>query len=183
VEEALAAAAQVGYPVALKAVSPQVAHKTKLGLVALNVVDEQSLRTRYHELSRRVQSLTADIEGMLVEEMSPPGVEVLLGVRNSEFGPVILFGAGGVLTEVAADSVVRLGPLDVRQAERMLAGTRIGRLLLSDFSGSVGLEALLAAMVAFSELSSALGDAFTEIDVNPLIVTADSAIAVDALVR
>jgi hypothetical protein len=183
VEEALAAAGELGYPVAVKAVSPQVAHKTRFGLVALDVRDGDALRAAYLDLSSRAKSLPVSIEGILVEEMTQAGLEVLLGARNSEFGPLILFGAGGVLTEVASDTAVALGPVDLEGAERLLARTRIGRLILADVGSSAGLSALLAAIVAFSDLTLALGDAFIEIDLNPLIVTAGSAIAVDALVR
>ncbi len=180
-DQAVEAAGRLGYPVAIKAVSAQVAHKSKLGLVALGIHSPDALTAACSRLAERMASTNEPFEGVLVEDMAEPGIEVLLGARGSDFGPAILFGAGGVLTEVAQDTAITLGPLDRALAEQLVSRTRIGQLLLEQ--ANAGFDALLDAMVRFSQLAQALAPAFREIDVNPLIVTPSAAIAVDALIR
>jgi acyl-CoA synthetase (NDP forming) len=121
---------------------------------------------------------------ILVERMASPGVELILGARQTEFGPVVLCGAGGVLAELVADTRLALAPLDAQAAEALLLQTRAGRLL-QGFRGRplLDLAAATHVLVRLSELIADLSGVVDEIDLNPLIVHDHGAVVVDALVR
>jgi acetyltransferase len=184
-EEAERLAAELGYPVALKAASPRLLHKTERGLVRLGVRDAGELRATFAALWQRAEAcLDADLatlEGVLVQEMVPLGVEVIVGARNTEFGPVVIFGAGGLLAELVQDTSVRLAPVSEAEARMMIAETRVGRLL-GGMRGQAPIDVASVArvIVQVSRLAGDLGDALAELDVNPLIVSTNGVVAVDA---
>jgi acyl-CoA synthetase (NDP forming) len=177
-DDAVAAAAQIGYPVVVKADAAGLTHRTEAGGVVLDVADGASVRAACAALCER-----AGAERFIVQERVGPGVELLLGARRDEvFGPVVVVGTGGVLTEVLRDSSVRLAPLAEGEAEAMLGEGARRRLL----AGPRGLRPVdPAALVELIEGVGALIAAeprIAEIDVNPLIAAGADLIAVDALV-
>jgi acetyltransferase len=177
-EEAVAEAERIGYPVVVKADAAGLTHKTDVGGVILDVADAAAVRRACATLRAR-----AGAERFVVQERVGPGVELLLGARRDEvFGPVVVFGAGGVLTEVLRDVSVRLTPLGEGEAEAMLEEGARPRLL----AGPRGLRpvarpALVGAIHAVAALLVA-EPRIQEIDVNPLIAAGADLVAVDALV-
>jgi acetate---CoA ligase (ADP-forming) len=177
-DDAVAAAERIGYPVVVKADAPGLTHKTEAGGVILDVAGAAAVRSACAALQAR-----AGAERFVVQERVGPGVELLLGARRDEvFGPVVVLGAGGVLTEVLRDVSVRLAPLEEDEAEAMLGEGARPRLL----AGPRGLPAVdSAALVGVIEAIGSLIAAeprITEIDVNPLIAAGADLIAVDVLV-
>ncbi|HEU4367284.1 MAG TPA: acetate--CoA ligase family protein [Methylomirabilota bacterium] len=177
-EEAVAAAERVGYPVVIKADAAGLTHKTEVGGVILDVADAAAVRAACATLRAR-----AGAERFVVQERVGPGVELLVGARRDEvFGPVVVVGAGGVLTEVLHDVSVRLAPLGKGEAEAMLEEGARPRLL----AGPRGLRpvertALVGAIHAVAALIVA-EPRIQEIDLNPLIAAGADLVAVDALV-
>lgn len=186
-EEAQALAAEIGYPVAAKAASVQLAHKTEAGLVVLNIRDRDQLRTAFRELWSRAEAelgpRSSTLEGILIQEMVPVGVEVIVGTRLSDFGPAVVFGAGGIFTELLQDTRIGLAPLTQAEALGLIAATRIGRVL-AGVRGQAALDvsALADLIVRVSHLASDVHEVVGSIDLNPVIVVHDRVVAVDALV-
>jgi acyl-CoA synthetase (NDP forming) len=176
--EAVEAAGRIGWPVALKTADPAVSHKTEVGGVVLDIADEDRLRHAYDDLRSRVGPQVT------VSTMVPRGVEVALGiVRDEQFGPMVMVGAGGVLVEVLQERRFVLPPIDLGRAHDILDGLRIGRLL-KGVRGSppADSDAVARAVVAVSHLADDLGMMIDALDVNPLIAGPDGCMAVDALV-
>ncbi len=177
VNEALAAAAEIGYPVALKTDAPGIAHKSDVDGVRLHIADPAGLAAAYAELSARLGPCVT------VTEMASPGPELILGMaRDPALGPLVVIGAGGILAEYLADRVVALPPLTGQAAATLIARQRFARLL-TGFRGHppVDLQAVAAAVAAFSVLVTDLGDYLAAFDINPLICTPAGPMAVDAL--
>ena len=174
---ALAAAAEIGYPVVLKTGEPGIAHKSDAGGVVLGLRDPDALRDAYEDLAERLG------RRVLVCETIPAGPELSLGLaRDHELGPLLVVGAGGVLVELLADRAVALPPVGPAQAHRMLGTLRASRLL-AGVRGQppADLDAVTAAITALSQLAAELGDVLEALDINPLICGPDRAVAVDAL--
>jgi acetyltransferase len=183
--EALAAAELVGYPVALKILSPDIVHKSDVDGVRLNVGSAQAVRSIYRELVESVgaQRPDAAISGVTVERMhrSAHGRELHVGmVRDPVFGPVISFGLGGTAIEVLRDRVVALPPLNNFIARCMVSQTRAARLL-DGFRNmpAVNREALEQVLLRFSEMVCELPE-LREFEINPLLVDEHGAVALDA---
>jgi acyl-CoA synthetase (NDP forming) len=183
-ETAVALARATGYPVAMKAVSPRLTHKTELGLVRLGLADADAVAAAFGALWRAAAAhLGADPEGILVERMIAPAAEVIVGARTSDFGPVVVFGAGGVLAEVLGDVAVRLAPVHEDDARGMIDETRVGSVLGGYRGGPVlDVAAIARAVVAVSQIAVDLQDTLAELDVNPLAVMPDGVAALDCLV-
>jgi acyl-CoA synthetase (NDP forming) len=176
-DEALAAAERIGWPLALKTAEPGVTHKSEVGGVRLGLGDPQAFRAAYGDLAARLGSRVT------VAAMAPPGIELHLGVLNdAQFGPLVLVAAGGVLVEVMADRRLALPPLEQSRARRMVDRLRI-RPLLDGVRGSspVDVDSVVRAVVAVSWLARDLGDQLDALDVNPLIAGPSGCVAVDAL--
>jgi succinyl-CoA synthetase beta subunit len=168
------AAAHLEFPLAVKIQSPDIAHKTEAGGVRLNVRDEASLRAACADVMAAATAYAprAEIHGVLIEPMAPPGIEMIVGVvRDPVFGPVLMVGAGGVATELFHDVTYRLAPVDTDGARAMLDELRIKKLL-DGFRGAPGGDiAALAELIArVSELASACRDRVREVEINPVIV-------------
>lgn len=177
-EEAEAAASKLGYPVVMKAVSPQMIHKSKAGGVILNVWSKEEVQIFFEELARRVRACNADFKGVLIQPMiRDRGLELLLGAkRDLEFGSVIIFGAGGVNAELTRDISVGLPPLNQVLARRIIEKTRIYR---SFAENNLNLRLLEEILVKFSQLVVDFPE-IKEMEINPLMVTEKGAFAVDA---
>lgn len=187
--EAAAQAAQaMGGPVALKVVSADLPHKTEVGGVELALADAQAVRAAVARITASVRAARpgARIEGWLVAEMAGAGVECLLGIRHDPtFGPIVLFGSGGVLAEWLEDRAIGLAPLDEAQARALVARTRVARLL-EGYRGrpACDVPALVAALCRLSHFAAARADTPFGLEINPLLVRPAGAgvVALDALV-
>jgi acyl-CoA synthetase (NDP forming) len=184
-DEAVRAAAAIGYPVVLKAASAAIAHKTEAGVVHLALSDEHAVRTAYRSIQETVARLPGPppLAGVSVQEMVGGGIEVMAGVRNDpQFGPLVVCGMGGVLVEVLRDTASALAPVSKAEALDMLRSLK-GYKLLAGFRGAkpVALDALAEAIARISELASDQRERLAELDVNPIVASADRVVAVDAL--
>ena len=176
--DAVAAAVRVAYPVALKTAKEGLLHKSDEGGVVLGIEDEEQLRIAYEGMSHRLG------DDVLVSSMAPTGVEMFLGVKHDpQYGPVVLIGSGGVLAETIADVQFALPPFDAAHARRCIDRLQL-RPLLDGVRGrpAADIDAFCEAAARFSEMAAGLGDVLAEVDVNPVIVHEDGAVAVDALV-
>lgn len=174
----LEAARDYGYPIVLKTAMPGITHKTDRGGVVLGIGSEQELRDAYGAMRDRLGPRA------LLAPMLESGVEMILGTRRDpQFGPVIMLGFGGIHAELIKDVRFALPPFDWQTAERLLAGLKMRKLL----DGARGMapadvRAFCDMAAKFSVMVDALRDYIQEIDINPVIVTASGATAVDALV-
>ncbi|HTI56998.1 MAG TPA: acetate--CoA ligase family protein [Verrucomicrobiae bacterium] len=185
-DDAAAAAERLGFPVALKIVSPDITHKTEVGGVALALRDAGAVREAAAAMLTRVATARpqATIRGLLVEAMAPAGKELLLGgVRDSQWGPVLMVGLGGIYVEVIGDTVVCLAPVSPDEAATLLDELRIAPLLRG-IRGErpVDRPALAGIISRFSQLLVDLPE-LREIEINPLLASPDGVIAVDARAR
>jgi len=185
-QSALIAAAKLGFPLALKVESPDIAHKTEAGVVALNVRSEAELRTAYDRLMANAAAFAPQgkINGVLLQPMVPAGIEVVAGVRvDPLLGPLIVVGFGGVLVELLRDSAVDLAPINATEAASMLRKLK-GAALFEGFRGApaVDLQRLCDIIVRVSEFAADQQDKISEVDINPIICTDSQLVAVDALI-
>lgn len=185
--EAMLVANQLGYPVALKIDSVDIPHKSEVQGVVLNVANAAGVRDGWQNMMTRVTRLRpeAKINGVTVQNMSgkPEGREIFIGVSTDElFGPVISFGAGGVMIELIADRAIELPPLNQFLASRLIDRVRCAEML-GAWRGAapVHREAIEQILLRVSEMVCALPQ-LREMDINPVIVDADGALAVDARV-
>jgi acetyltransferase len=167
-------ASEIGYPVALKVISPEITHKTEAGGLKLNIRNEDELAKTYDKIMRDVRNHKPGVEirGMLVQEMVPPGREVIIGViQDPQFGPMVMFGLGGVLVEVLKDFSLRHAPLKERDAWEMIREIK-GYKILEGVRGEKrsDQEAIVRTLMAVSQMAVDLKGAISEIDINPLIV-------------
>ncbi len=184
--QAVNAAETCGYPVVLKIESPDIPHKTEAGVVRLALADAQAVNRAFDEIAAAANRLSPKprIAGVLVQPMVPAGLELVIGSQfDPTFGPLVVVGMGGILVELLADSAAELAPVGLRQAHAMLARLR-GHKLLAGFRGAppVDRDKLASIIVAISELATDLAGEIAEIDVNPIICTADRTLAADALI-
>jgi acetate---CoA ligase (ADP-forming) len=185
-EQAALAAGQIGGPVAIKIVSPDILHKTEAGGVKLGLSTSEDIRAAATDILASVKRYAprARIDGISVQQMTPPGVEIALGVKNDrQFGPLIAAGLGGIMVELLGDTAVRLAPVNVQAAQAMLASLR-GHALLTGFRGrpGVNIDTLVDTICRLSELAHDLSDVIDQIDVNPVIASTGGVMAADALI-
>ncbi|HEX6005156.1 MAG TPA: acetate--CoA ligase family protein [Burkholderiales bacterium] len=186
---ALACARRIGYPVALKIQSADISHKTEARAVRLGITGEQELQVAYDEIvanARRYRP-NAKIDGVLVQEMVPDGIEAIVGVVNDPlFGPAVMFGLGGVFAEVLKDVTFRIAPVTPAEAREMIAEIK-GYPVLTGARGRppADVEALADAIARLSALAGDLEAQVAELDVNPLFVfeKGRGVKAADALIR
>ena len=182
-EETVEAAERVGYPLALKVLSPHISHKSDVDGIALGIEDGESLKRAYGEMLSRVQEKAPNVplEGFLLQRMVSGGREVILGgKRDPSFGPVVMFGLGGVYVEVFDDVAFRVAPLTREDAKEMIAevkGSRLLRGIRGEKPSDV--EAVVDGLLRLSQLLQDF-PAIVEVDINPLIVLEKGALAVDA---
>jgi len=182
-EEAVNAAKESGYPAVLKVVSPDVTHKSDVGGVRLGLDSPEAVTAAFAEIVEAVKKRQPDarIEGVAVQKMARPGIEVIIGMsKDPQFGPVLMFGLGGILVEVLKDVAFRIVPLEPRDARQMVREIK-GFPVLQGFRGQEpadleALEKLILKVSAFVEAHPEI----EELDLNPVFAYADGAIAVDA---
>ncbi|MEN8257098.1 MAG: acetate--CoA ligase family protein [Thermodesulfobacteriota bacterium] len=172
-DEAVEIAERIGYPMAMKIVSPDVIHKTDLGGVKLNVANAGKVRDAFDLMTLRIreQVPNARIEGVYVEKMVDRGLEIILGMnRDPQFGPMLMFGLGGIFVEVMKDVAFHLAPITSDEARQMLLATR-SYAMLEGKRGSKGvdIEAVAAGLQRISQLTTDFPQ-ILELDINPFIV-------------
>ena len=179
--EAVRRAKEIGFPVVLKGLGARLTHKTERGLVKINLRNQTELRQAARQIAAAAGE---DLEGMLLQPLISAKREFVAGIFNdAQFGPVVMFGLGGVFTEALGDVVFRVAPVDAVQAGWMLDELRSSKLL-GPFRGEKPADRgqLVRTLVGLSRLAQELTDV-TEVDVNPLLIDADGRVAaVDALV-
>ncbi len=186
--EALILAESIGFPVAMKIYSPDISHKSDAGGIRLNISNAQVVRSTYRDLVEQVKETRpeAKIEGVTVEQMyqSPNGRELLIGiVRDPVFGPVISFGSGGTTVEVMGDSAIALPPLNRSLASDLINRTKAAKMLERfRHMPPANCEALLDVLLRVSTMACEL-PWIQEMDINPLILDDEGAVAVDARIR
>lgn len=181
--EALSISEELGFPVAMKIVSPDVVHKTDIGGVVLNIVDAAQAKKAYDQIISKVRINVpeANIEGVSVQKMAPAGVEIIIGmIKDPQFGPAIMFGLGGVLVEVLRDVSFRLVPVMPVDAAEMVREIK-GFALLEGYRGQPQvdlkrLEEIIVMVSGFIEKNPNV----EELDLNPLIAAGDNIVVVDA---
>jgi hypothetical protein len=186
--EALQAARRIGYPVVLKAVSDEFTHKTELGVVAVNLKNDDELSRAFAQLSERIgklEKLPADA-AFLVQEFVADGIEVFAGVsRDPDFGLSLAFGTGGIAIEAIRDFALRMLPLRDGDAEAMIAETR-GAARLGAVRGreAADVKSLATCLYALADFACDHADSVAEIDLNPIKVLPGQrgCVVVDALI-
>ena len=179
--EAVKAASALGYPVVMKACSADLAHKSDLGLVVVGIGSAAEVRRTYADLVERSRVVP---DGILVCPTGAPGVECVVGVsQDALFGPVVMFGLGGVLVEVLGDVSFRVPPFDRAEAGRMIREVK-GFPLLTGVRGQAkaDLKALVDVILKVQRLAVDHTDTIAELDINPLVVHPTGATALDALI-
>lgn len=181
-DEAIIAAENVGYPVVMKLVSPQIVHKTEYDAVRLNITKQEDVRRAFGEMTESAKKRLGDprIDGVLVCETAR-GQEMIVGsMKDPQFGQMVMFGLGGVNVEVFKDVSYRLAPIEAIDAEEMVSELR-GRKLLEGFRGreGVNMEALISTLMAVSHLLSDFPD-IDEMDLNPVFGSMDGVKVADA---
>jgi acyl-CoA synthetase (NDP forming) len=182
-EEAIETAKKVGFPVALKVISPQILHKSDVGGVILNINDETALKEAYQKIFADVSrnKPEAKILGVLVEKMMPPSTEVIVGgIRDSQFGPSVMFGMGGIFAEVYKDVAFRVAPIDRIDALNLMYEIK-GAKILQGVRGepAADTEALVKVLLNASALMME-HSSISQLDLNPVIAYPDGACAVDS---
>lgn len=185
-DDAVAAARELGMPVALKIESPDIAHKTEAKAIRLGCRSDEDVRAAFTEIMANAQRAVphARLHGVLVQPMAPQGTEIMVGGRiDAQFGPLVIVGLGGVWVELMKDTAVALAPVGREQALALI-GSLKAQAALRGFRGSapVDLESLADVVCRVSELLSDQRSRIAEIDVNPLICAGPSMLAVDALI-
>lgn len=178
--EAIESAKKFGFPVVLKLMSKDVMHKTDSGAVVIDLSNEQEVKETYNDFMRRFENI--EIAGVLVEKMVKKGLELIIGTStDSTFGPVILFGVGGVLVEAIKDVVFRMCPVTKKQALGAIGEIK-AKILLEGFRGQpkVNKDQLADILVKISQLAWENREYIIEMDINPIIANEDGIFPVDA---
>jgi acetyl-CoA synthetase (ADP-forming) len=179
-DDAVAAASDIGYPVVLKGSGEELSHKTEMNLIALNLRDEDEVREAYKNLTSNPE---AEVKEVLVQQMIKGDRELVVGLtRDAQFGPCVMFGLGGIFTEILEDVSFRVAPLTRWDAKDMMGEIRAAKIL-DAFRGKpeVDREALADILIAIGNIGMEL-DQVAEIDINPLKILDGKPVAVDALV-
>jgi acetyltransferase len=173
-DEAVALAKQIGFPIVMKIVSPDILHKSDAGGVKVNIKDEKAVREAYKTILTNSKAYKADarIHGIAIQEMAPWGTEVILGsVNDPTFGPTMMFGLGGIFVEVLKDVTFRVAPVSNDQALRMLGEIR-GAPILSGVRGEAPRDkaAMADTVCHYSTMILDLASEISESDANPVLV-------------
>ncbi|WP_457754195.1 acetate--CoA ligase family protein [Thermococcus sp.] len=185
-DEALEYAKEIGYPVVLKLMSPQILHKSDAKIIALNIKNEEELKKKWEEIHENAKKYRPDAEilGVLVAPMLKPGREVIIGVtEDPQFGHAIMFGLGGIFVEILKDVTFRIIPIEEKDAWAMIKSIK-GYPILAGARGEppADMKALVDMMLKVSKLVDDLKDYIKEMDLNPVFVynEGEGAVVVDA---
>lgn len=180
-DEAVQKSKEIGFPLVAKIVSPDILHKTDVGGVKVGLSSEDEVKKAFDDMFNRLKE-KFDVKGVLLEKMVPKGVELIVGLQNdSQFGPSIMVGLGGIYTELFKDVSFRVLPVTKNEAAKMLESLR-GKDILKGFRGStpVDLDMLNEAIVNIGTLGVDMAGKYESIDFNPVVVYPDSYYVVDA---
>ena len=180
-DEAVQKSKEIGFPLVAKIVSPDILHKTDVGGVKVGLSSEDEVKKAFDDMFNRLKE-KFDVKGVLLEKMVPKGVELIVGLQNdSQFGPSIMVGLGGIYTELFKDVSFRVLPVTKNEAAKMLESLR-GKDILKGFRGStpVDLDMLSEAIVNIGTLGVDMAGKYESIDFNPVVVYPDSYYVVDA---
>jgi 3-hydroxypropionyl-CoA synthetase (ADP-forming) len=180
-DEAVNKAKELGYPLVAKIVSPQILHKTDVGGIRVGLKSEAEVRQTFDDLYTRL-SKQYKVKGVLLERMVTQGIELIVGLQNdSQFGPVIMVGIGGIYTEIFKDVVFRILPITNAEATSMIEDLR-GKQILKGFRGAepIDIEMLSNALVKIGRLGTDMAAYYESIDFNPVIVYPNDYYVVDA---
>ena len=182
-DEALSLSEEIGFPVVLKISSVDITHKSDAGGVKVNLKDRAEVENAFDEIMTSVKEKfpDADIEGVSVQSMAKPGIEIIVGMtKDAQFGPVLMFGLGGVFVEVLKDVAFRIVPLEKRDASEMIREIK-GYKLLEGYRGQdpADIPFLEDMLLKLSELVDKT-EGIAEIDMNPVFAYKQGAVVVDA---
>jgi 3-hydroxypropionyl-CoA synthetase (ADP-forming) len=183
VEDAVKQAKKIGFPIVMKVVSPQILHKTEVGGVKVGIDNVNDVKKTFTDMYGRLSKKKGvDVKGILLEKMVPKGVELIVGIQNDpQFGPIIMVGLGGIMTEVMKDVAFRMLPITTSDAKSMINELK-GAKLLKGFRGSAPIDINMVAkmLVDIGKLGVENADYVNSIDFNPVIVYPKSHFVVDA---
>ncbi len=185
-DDAVRAAQRLGYPVVLKGSAPDIAHKSDLGLVRIGLRTADEVASAYNDVAAALAGVTRDAAAaeIYLQQMAPPGIELILGVRNEPgLGSFIVVGLGGIFVELLDTSALRLGPVDAAEARAMLDEIPAGRMLAGARGRRFDVAAAAQAIAALSRLGAATLGRLASIEINPLIVHEEGAVGVDLLIE
>jgi 3-hydroxypropionyl-CoA synthetase (ADP-forming) len=181
VNESIKKANELGFPLVAKIVSPQILHKTDVGGLRVGLSSEKEVRQTFTDLYTRLSN-QYEVKGVLLEKMVPQGIELIVGLQNdSQFGPVIMVGLGGIYTEIFKDVVFRILPITNADATNMIEDLR-GKQILKGFRGAdpINIEMLSDALVKIGKLGTDMAAYYESIDFNPVIAYPNDYYVVDA---
>jgi len=180
-EDLLKAAEQIGYPLVIKGSSAEIAHKTETGLIRVDVRNDEESTLAFREISAAMNG--AGDGAVLIQQMVKGQRELVVGLtRDAQFGPCVMFGLGGIFTEILKDTVFRVAPLEKQDALEMMQEIRANKIL-EEIRGMAAVDKdILAEMLMTVGRIGIENDRIKEIDINPLIISGGKPVAVDALV-
>jgi len=181
--EAIKLAGEIGFPVVLKVVSQDVLHKTEAGAVLLDLNSIEQVEDGYNQIISRVRTYNARarISGVLVQHMAPKGIEVIVGgLRDSQFGPTVLFGLGGIFVEILKDASFRVSPLSELDSRQMIREIRAYSILQGARGQPASDEEAIVRILQSTSRIMIENPAIQQMDLNPVIVYAAGANIVDA---
>ena len=179
VQQAVVMAENIGYPVVLKVSSPAVIHKTEVGGYVLNIHNRGEVETAFRKIMNNVRRHTNKIDGILVQKMES-GLEVMVGSKkDAQFGNVLVFGLGGVMVEAIGDVAMRVLPITKTEVEEMIAETKAYKILSGGRGRKYDIDTLIKIILRLAKMLKENSE-INEIDLNPVIVSSEGAVAADA---
>ena len=177
-KELALAGANVGFPLVLKTAQPEIDHKSDVGGVVLNIANQADLLKAYREMADRLGP-----KGMVAPMLQSSGIEMILGIsRDSQFGPTVVAGFGGIFAEVLSDVAVLIPPFNATAVKRVLENLSMADLLKGARGASkVDVDSYCEVAARLSEIAVAFSDTLVEVDINPIMLTADGCVGLDAL--
>ncbi|HUV81545.1 MAG TPA: acetate--CoA ligase family protein [archaeon] len=183
IEEVVKVSNSLGYPVVMKISSPDISHKSDVGGIILDINSEEEVKNAYRDMMEAVSQKVVDarIDGVMLQKMAEPGIEVIIGVKlDPQFGHVIMFGLGGIFVEIYRDVSFRVTPVNSEMARDMILEIKASPILMGARGRSAAdIDAIINVIVKLSEMLEKNPD-IVELDINPLIVYEKNAVAVDA---
>jgi len=182
-EEVIEVSNSLGYPVVMKISSPDISHKSDVGGIILDINSEEEVKNAYRDMMDTVKLKVPDarIDGVMLQKMAEPGIEVIIGVKlDPQFGHVIMFGLGGIFVEIYRDVSFRVTPVNSEMARDMILEIKGSPILMGARGrSSADINAIINVIVKLSEMLEKNPD-IVELDINPLIVYEKNVVAVDA---